>query len=403
MKRRWMVCLCLLWALGGLSRADEIWLRYRVSASTEREIVNMGSQNMELSQTLPVDWSAPEGAFNPVGATLKMGVDDQFKLLFTANKKDGKRDKLWVSRDGDWARAATYAATTSSEDRGPNSSSFVPVLLKLKMPDGEVDYHAQIQLYSYDKGKRLSLNVGTACYYQDRIELEGKTHRVALVDANGNGRFDDSGATLRQCDWLMIDTNDDGRLDAYADEYKDVFPVGKYIKFGEKLYSLKVAPDGAFFSIEPANCPTGKIRIQSDATDYKATFFGENGRLILDGKAGETTAPCGKYRIVSATFYEPGKDRESAWQLSSRSMSDLATSITVTADKTAEIKIGPPLTAALQMEKTGAQHAINLKLTGQAGEEYTIDRSRGRNNPPKLEIKRAGSNEPPRTLSFEYG
>lgn len=129
--------------------------------------------------------------------------------------------------------------------------------LKLKTPEGEVDYHALVILMDYDP-KRATVIVKAACYYEERVELEGKTRRVALVDANANGRYGDVGPDLRQCDWLMVDLNDDGRLDAYGPDYKEVFTVGKYLKFGEKLYALSVAPDGACFTLEPAGSPPAR-------------------------------------------------------------------------------------------------------------------------------------------------
>ncbi|MCX6376131.1 MAG: hypothetical protein NTU88_08915, partial [Armatimonadetes bacterium] len=338
-KKQWVTTMATVFLVNCalLARAEEYWLKYRFTPNIEKEIVNLNGQSIKMSKTQEAG-TAPKEAVDPVTATVNFpgkGDENTFRIVFGKTKADAPlRDRLWISRDGDWAKATVCGETR----RDGNQSVFGPVLLKLNHGDGPVDYHAMFYLRE-GRGDNVYAELKTACYYEDRIELDGKTRRVALVDNNGNGRFDDVGPSLYQSDWLLIDLNDDGRLDSYGLLYKEVFTTGKCLSLGGKCYDLKVAADGATFSLEETKVPMGRIKT-GHKQPFRLILFGEGSRLSVKSTSGELTVPCGKYQFVSADFFESQAAMEkSGLSLQGQSLEkkDLP-AIIVTSDKTADLK-----------------------------------------------------------------
>jgi len=409
LKKQWITAMATVFLVSCalFARAEEYWLKYRFTPNIEKEIVNLNGQSIEMSKTQEAG-AAPKEAVDPVMATVNFpgkGDENTFRIVFGKTKADAPlRDRLWISRDGNWAKAIVCGQTSRRQASLSGQSVFGPVLLKLDHGDGPVDYHAMFYLRE-GRGDNVYAELKTACYYEDRIELDGKTRRVALVDNNGNGRFDDVGPSLSQSDWLLIDLNDDGRLDSYGLLYKEVFTTGKYLSLGGKCYDLKVAVDGASFSLDATKAPMGRIKT-GHKQPFRLVLFGEGSRLSVKSTSGELTVPCGKYQFVSADFFES----EAAMEKSGLSLQGQASekkdlpAILVVADKPAELTFGPPLTSQVtESSGGGAEHTFNLSLTGQMGEAYRVSDRMGGGGGAKLQVRLEGSKDEAKSFDFAYG
>jgi hypothetical protein len=409
LKKQWITAIATVFLVNCalFAQAEEYWLKYRFTPNIEKEIVNLNGQSIKMSKTQEAG-AAPKEAVDPVMATVKLsgkGDENTFRIVFGKTKADApRRDRLWISRNGDWTKATVCGQTSRRQPSLSSQSVFGPVLLKLDHGDGPVDYHAMFYVRE-GPGDNVYVELKTACYYEDRIALEGKTRRVALVDNNGNGRFDDVGPSLSQSDWLLIDLNDDGRLDSYGLLYKEVFTTGKYLSIGEKCYDVKVAADGASLSLEKSKAPMGRIRT-GHKHPFRVILFGEGSRLSVKSTSGELTVPCGKYQFVSADFFESEaamEQRGMSLQGQPLEKKDLA-AITVAADKPAELKFGPPLAAEVT-ESTGGgpEHTFNLSLTGRMGEAYRVPDRVSDGGGAKLKVRLEGSTEEAKVFDFAYG
>jgi hypothetical protein len=151
----------------------------------------------------------------------------------------------------------------------------------------------------------------SAAYREGEITLDGKTHRVALVDFNSNGRFDDqimirpevrgSGGQVypQQGDMLLIDPDaktPDSPYNPAESKFRNY--VSKLVNLEGRYYDVKITPAGDKLTLEPSTVPLGKLANPNDR--YTAVIYGDQGFLKISGSKDEpASVPAGEWKLLS--------------------------------------------------------------------------------------------------------
>ncbi len=250
------------------------------------------------------------------------------------------------------------------------------------------------------------LHLEATGYRAGEVRLGGRTYRVALVDHDLNGRYDDvlSGPFPRsEMDALIIDLNGDGRFAdiGEAGNVQEWMPLSKARQVDGTYYRIQVPADGSQIQLEKTepqfgNLDFGRMPVRFDA-------YSDFGYLTVDAADGKARvpaglcAPCGL--IVTYT-----DDAGTRWTLQRSNDDERLGTFTVPADQTLSIPLGPPLVAKAEVEQEGASVLISAVLVGKSGERYVpaVRKTGTQVQPPSLEIvDRSG--KVLLSAQFEYG
>jgi len=264
--------------------------------------------------------------------------------------------------------------------------------------------------------------VTSAGYCEGAVEVDGKRLRVAVVDADSNGRFDDyirvpKAASGRLSssggDYVLIDANRDGR---YANELAaaEVLGYGRYVLLGGRCYEVQVAASGRSLTLSPTAAPLGSLSRAGGGAFVASFLTPRDGMLYVRSAGGPATVPAGSYRLFGCSFVR--KDQTGAvWKAEARG-TWAAAPIQVAAGRTTVAKCGPPLKVAVAATRSGGSPADPLKpgstarlsllsITGQGGETYgagDITRDGKRVSPPTFKVVSAAGDTVV-SGSFRYG
>ena len=179
--------------------------------------------------TLPADASG----------TPSYGVIPLNKQEFPALIVRGKNTvTLYVRREAD--AAFTLIPWTNTFPSGQRVAEFS---VDVSYTSGREPYN----LFAiWDPGYPSVLVYARDCYRAGEITLNGKTYKIAVVDENTNGRYDDLANGT-----LFIDINQDGKLLTTRDS-NERFTLSSPFNLGDKaVYAVKsVSADGAHIVIE---------------------------------------------------------------------------------------------------------------------------------------------------------
>jgi hypothetical protein len=186
--------------------------------------------------------------------------------------------------------------------------------------------------------------------------LEGKVAgtKVAIIDQNNNGRFDDFGA-----DAIVV-----GKTDAASF-------LSKIINVNGTLYEIEITEDGSELAYKPYMGKAGMLNLLADFESKgkltAAVVRNENGDYsfeLSDAKRG-MLIPEGLYSIVSGKV-EMGKE-------SCLVKTGECKPIRVSADEPSVFAWGGPITAKFDYTREGEEVTFSpqsLWFFGKAGEEY---------------------------------
>ncbi len=352
----------------------------------------------------------------------------------------------------------------STRQHGVNyaQSSFPRADLTIDVDGSKVDYAFTMRVYTHSSGEFTYANasLNAAAYREGEIALDGKKHRVVLVDFNSNGVFNDAplvsdGGSNRTVyptpgDQLYVIDQEAGQIrgNPYDVSGNDALHyVGKLINLGGVFHDLKVTPSGDRLTLSPSSLATGFVRNPNKG--YRAVVYGENGLLKVAGdEAGLSALPKGEWMLLCYTidqtgFEEPEKaedpPEEQAAEKSERPAASLlgvllkavtpsapgapsarrtgptmisarATPdykpVTVKQDETVELPFGPPYRTVVSAQYSNPQErqvALGLTLVGVADEvcENLIVNG-GRPPKPEFTITTEDGKEV-ESGAFEYG
>jgi hypothetical protein len=260
----------------------------------------------------------------PLRGVITLGSDRYCFALDAKDKKSGGYQRLYFDRkhQGDLAAEQPIDANGLKGEKdsdGPtNVAQFPRVDLVVNADGAAVDYSFYFQVFWQDAGpfKYASASLTSAAYREGDITLDGKKHRLILVDANSNGRFDDTvvpvemtgsagGAIyVRPSDALLVDP------DAKHLQQPRWFSNGenrlsKLLAIDGRFYEAKVTAAGDSLTLTPSRAGLGQVTSPHEGLD--ALLYSDLGALrVVFDKSQPVSLPEGKWRLLEYTIDRTG-------------------------------------------------------------------------------------------------
>lgn len=285
----------------------EFFLKYRLSAAIEEE-AGGGGQHLELvtnkgkNGALPRPLKEePKYHAEPLYAAIQLGVNKE-KVAVVLDNSSGRKlgyDILYVDVNRDGRITAAEKLIGDSRQR---ATTFGPVKLLIDSDGEKCPQWFVFRLYEYEsQGQVLrSLSAVNTGFYQGLVTFGNHKRLLAVVDANGNGLYNDGMKdNHRSCERLLIDDNNDGKLDG-SFRSEEAQPLGRYVQVGDKYWKLDVAADGSSVFVEPLAKPLGTVR--SEQKDYMVLVTGDEGVIRLRSQNGSARLPEGTYRLAQSRW-----------------------------------------------------------------------------------------------------
>jgi len=305
---------------------------------------------------------------------------------------------------------------------------FPRVDLKIDVDGKKADYAFFFSVYSRATSSYsyASASLMAAAYREGEIELNGKRHRIVLIDGNSNGRFDDA-FTVRDLngrpyptygDTLMVDPETASGATAIGYDLPGQ-QLSKLATVDGGLYDLEVLAGGSQLSMTPYADPIGYV--ETDTKGLRAVIYGDKGLARISGDdAKPTPVPVGKWKLVSYTIQsvaeqQPEKtpDEEKGPVMRMPRISYVAArgsadsqAFEVGEGETVTGVFGPPykpVVSAPESVQGGQTVRLGMALVGAGGEQCASLIVEGSRPPqPELTITTPDGEEV-HTGKFEYG
>ncbi|MBN1916867.1 MAG: hypothetical protein JW889_03070 [Verrucomicrobia bacterium] len=308
----------------------------------------------------------------------------------------GTAPRLFVDTDadGDLADEKPIGVRISQ-----NQIGFAATLVQLPgRPKGET---VRIGLFGSSDARTFAyLQLVPGGYVHGTVELGGQKHKVAVIDANLDGRYDGfvSAEALRDArahDQIAF------RPAAGHDGATEIAPLTPTVHVGGVYYTAQLAPDGLRIEFAKTDPKLGTLDVQ--CPDLQLTLQSAMGRRTLRC-GGSWPLPEGTY-VLKDMSLQRKEENGSSWSLMGYAWQagNLA-QFTIRAGETTTIPAGPPLTLDTSVDWGDDTASANLTVVGRAGEHYSAGvYGVGRQQPPPTlkVVDRAG-----KTLAsgtFAYG
>ena len=297
--------------------------------------------------------------------------------------------KLYVdlARTGDLSAVAPLVGTAKGDE-----CRFGPI--DVPVGDGKTAATVKVEFRSLDNNQFLG---GRAVgYMAGDVKLDGQTYRVAVLDGDLNGRYENAfgadGKTVPEgrADVIAIDLNEDGKFSLDGD-VEGIMPLVNAVRVKDAYYRVHVVPDGSSIKFEKYEPKMGTLDL-GIAASLRA--LSDTGMHNLGGSDGKWQLPEGKYICEGLSITKTDADGKE-WRLAGLDVGPLK-NFEIRGGETTAIKIGPPL--ALKVDAvgppSGGEIVLSLALAGKAGETYFLGLRQGatRSSPPKVKVLDASGN-----------
>jgi hypothetical protein len=324
-------------------------------------------------------------------------IDDRkvHGIAYLSTGRGGKA-KLRIDADGDGSLSneREYVGTWLTMFRIQRVYEFGPVTIK-HTGDGS---KASWFYVGCTDGKWVSLYQTRYC--EGRVELDGRTYKIALVDCNYNGKYNDAfvppakSSREPECDTLAIDLNGNSKFDSDKPGVSELMPLSRLVKLNERYYLLDVAEDGQTIEFRRSKPAFGTLDLGDENVALR--LWSDAGHQYLISPKGKLRLPAGKYSAVELKLTETDS-AGNRWLFDTEKARGGAGAgklgaFEVRPDETTSFEIGPPFQAKTSMEKSGRNALVRYYLEGRAGELYVPGaKKNGKEVPePQFQIIAAG-------------
>ncbi len=345
-------------------------LEYRVAPAPSSE----GSLYMLGVEYLP-EAQRPEAVRHPAYHAdeptflLVPGIGDgaaRWATLDTAGPESAFQDRLYFDSDGDNdltdEEPLTARTLPADEDTPARYAVFPPVPVEATVEGNTRQHHVAIAITygvgdAADDVRPMVVMVGAA-YREGRVELGGKLVRVAVIDTDLDGRFDEravargDGSYPEPGDAVVISEQVNEPIVLEALDFGHARMLGRYVCHDGECYQIRVAPDGSSVKVYALRPDVGVLRAAQPGAVLH--LVGE------DGAVGVATGPDGAHVPVGTytpMFYVLGEtdERGRKWLLlCAPYMAVFGETFDVEAGASREIVFGPPLEWHLSVLKESA-------------------------------------------------
>ncbi len=245
---------------------------------------------------------------------------------FAIDKKDGKSkaySRLYfdANGNGDLTDDAPIDGKATPAGKDNASIDFPQVKAMLNIGGVKVDYAFSMQVYAESSGEEpddyAMISLTAAAYREGQIELQGKMHRLVLLDSHSSGKFDDKMEVQRDPDepggqivskdgnLLLIDPDPKGlpadRAGYGFDYGDDRQPLSKLVRIDGRYYEVQVSPAGDRLTLTASTVPLGYVA--SPHQGFSAVLYGDRGCVAIDcGKSRSVPLPSGQWKLLGYTI-----------------------------------------------------------------------------------------------------
>jgi hypothetical protein len=227
-----------------------------------------------------------------------------------------------------------------------------------------------------------------AFYREGRVVLNGKTYKIALVDQDFDGRFNESfvppAVDSRDpgCDVLALDLNGDGKYGwGHAGE-SEIMPLSKLVKLGGVHYRMDVAEDGGTIEFRQARPSSGQLDL-GDA-EVVLGLWSDAGHQRVSSFGGKVNLPAGRYAVVTLELTEKDAAGDRWTFVMGKGGWGRLGDFEIRPGATTSFKIGAPFQVKASMQRYGQNPFITVgfELEGRASERYSgLGRKDGKEAP----------------------
>jgi hypothetical protein len=360
----------------------EYFLKYHLSVNVTRE-VGPGGQNVQfVARPASLQEEPKYQSREPLYATLYLGSKkDPFTVVLDSSSgADHGHDILYVDMDHDGHITDGKKFTSFLTNSG---SVFGPVKFMVNYGKEKSPQWFWFQLIEHVEGKNRvvrGLQAINAGYYEGVVAFGDQKRRIAVVDADGNGLYNDWFKGDEQAgDRVVIgrDPTDKGGGGAKAE------PLARYVLVGDRYWQMDVAPDGSSLAVQALNRPTGTIRVSQK--NCALTLSNEDCLLQVQATDGVARVPTGKYRLIGC-HYQLAESVNRVWRFSSLNTS--GTMVDVPAEGEVKLAMGPPFEPKVTVTIPEEGHlALSISLAGAGGEMVNSVQLATMGRPPRPQAR----------------
>jgi hypothetical protein len=243
--------------------------------------------------------------------------------------------------------------------------------------------------------------------YEGEVALGDRRVKVGVIDRDMSGVCGDVALEEGDGDVLLVDFDGDDKYTGVPEEARmaldqEAFPMARRAQMPDNaFYRVTVAEDGGRLSLERDAAPLGRIALP--ASKFLLALAGEEGALRVRGADGEVAVPSGRYRVKSLLVGEK-ESYGGYWSVPIDFRSARVPRLRVAADRTTELRCGPPFQLALEMGQYRGQYSFSLSMQDRAGNDVDDVRMPNGQRPPEPTLKIVdAAGKTIRTEKFHYG
>jgi hypothetical protein len=228
-----------------------------------------------------------------------------------------------------------------------------------------------------------------------------------LVDFNANGRYGDpfrdfGSDPSRAGDLILVDADGDGRFDQNSILTKELLWCGRRLVVDGQFYQVEIERGGSMLRVTPATVKLAAIR--ADYPRFGLLLANEDGVLPIESRNGQAQVPVGRYRVLVWNIERRAESGK--WEVQGGAWGTDAPAPELAVDErgSASFKLAAPLRARVTTARITPQDLdFQLSLTTASGENIGNVVVDGRQPPePMLRLVDDQGREVAR-LKFHYG
>jgi len=210
--------------------------------------------------------------------------------------------------------------------------SYSPIDLTIRNGETTMDYSLSVEVNAYQMATRAYFegaheskgvwqayaSFSSAAYREAEILLDGKKHRLVVLDHNSNGSFNDlskpfddpefrkrnSQFYINSGDMLLVDPDPKAPTLGYGFDVKDRVErqfVSKLACIGGRYWNIEIAPAGDKVTLSPCTLSVGHLT--NPLERFNAVIYGELGFLSIHADRGKpAVVPQGQWQLVNYTI-----------------------------------------------------------------------------------------------------
>jgi hypothetical protein len=313
---------------------------------------------------------------------------------------------LLLDTDGDglWSDERAYIGRRQWIFSLSATYEFGPVYLR----QGHYEAGGDAFYVQCSDGKWLTL--WPAFYRDGQVALEGKTYRVTLMDADFDGRFNESFVPPAVdgrdpgCDVLTLDAGSYEALPSGGRRLRaEIVPLSKLICVDGRYYALTVPEDGSRIEFRRAEPAFGMLDL--GGKEVTLELWSDVGRQKVSGSEKLWRLPAGRYGAVSLNLTETDAADRWSFEMFHAEAGQLR-DFEIKPGQTTAFKIGPPFEVKASMQRFGQNPfvTVGFELQGRGGERYTSAPKKNGKEPPEPSLKILdGTGQVVHAARFAYG